>query len=221
LSSYIKASFQIKSREISFISLKECHDIMDGRRVGRGPLQLDIGIVLSNVGGNSSQDRNQFHGLFSVFGIDFGLYIGPSYNPFQTIGPSIGIGLLIGYSGFLAAKVGIHFRRTFGLAMLIPIVPIYGTTGASFLATLPIPEGAKAVATIPLLLVPAAFVYLEDLKELCKHEIETLIKLRSYVLNKLKRIRALAFIPLTLSDTNLIASFMGLVVRLRHYFDKK
>jgi hypothetical protein len=162
---------------------------MDGRRVGRGPIQLDIGIVLSNFGGNSSQDRNQFHGLVSLFGIDFGLYIGPSYNPFQTIGPSIGIGLLIGQNGFLAVKLGIHFRRTFGLAMLFPIAHIYGATGygatgASFLAALPISEGAKAVATIPFLLVPAAFAYQKEIKELRRHGKEVLTKLRSHVLGK-------------------------------------
>jgi hypothetical protein len=155
---------------------------MDGRKVGRGPLQLDIGIVLSSVGGNSNQERNQFNGLFSVFGVDFGLYIGPSYNPFQTIGPSIGIGLVIGQNGFLAAKLGIHFRRTFGLAMLIPIVPIYGATGASILSALPVPEGAKAAATIPLLLVPASFVYKEEIKELRRRGKETLTKLRSCML---------------------------------------
>ncbi len=135
----------------------------------KGPLQLDIGVVVSSVGGQSSQDRNQFHGLFSLFGIDFGLYVGPSYNLFKTIGPSIGIGLLIGHNGFLAGKLGIHFNRTFGLAILIPIVPIYGATGASFLASLPIPEGAKAAATIPLLFVPAAFAYQEELKELHRY----------------------------------------------------
>ena len=70
----------------------------------KGSLQLDVGIVLSNFGGNSSQNRNQFHGLFSLFGIDFGFYIGPSYNLFSRIGPSIGAGLLIGNNGFLAAK---------------------------------------------------------------------------------------------------------------------
>lgn len=134
--------------------------------VERGPIQLDIGIVVSSVGGNSSQDRNQFHGLFSLSGIDFGLYIGPSYNPFQTIGPSIGIGLLIGHNGFLAGKLGIHFKRTFGLAILIPIVPIYGATGASFLSTLPIPQGAKVAAAIPLLLAPAAFAYQEEFRRL-------------------------------------------------------
>ena len=154
---------------------------MDEMGVGRGPLQLDIGVVLSSVGGNSNQERNQFNGLFSVFGFDFGLYIGPSYNPFQTIGPSIGIGLLIGHNGFLAAKLGIHFRRTFGLAMLITIVPIYGATGASALAALPISEGAKAAATIPFMLVPAAFVYQEDIRELRRHGKETLMKLRSYI----------------------------------------
>lgn len=157
---------------------------MDGRGVERGPIQLDIGIVLSSVGGNSSQDRNQFHGLVSVFGIDFGLYIGPSYNPFRTIGPSIGIGLLIGHNGFLAFKLGIHFKRTIGLAMLIPIVPIYGATGAGLLAASPIPEGAKAVAAVPLMLVPAAFFYKEDIKKLRRHGTETLTKLRSYVLGK-------------------------------------
>lgn len=130
----------------------------------RGPLQLDIGVVVSSVGGNSSQDRNQFHGLFSLFGIDFGLYIGPSFNPFETIGPSIGIGVLLGYNGFLAAKLGIHFKRTFGLAILIPIVPIYGATGASFLAALPISDGAKAAAAIPLLIVPATFTYQEEIR---------------------------------------------------------
>ena len=155
--------------------------MMDGKGVGRGTLQLDIGVVLSSVGGNSNQERNQFNGLFSFFGFDFGLYIGPSYNPFQTIGPSIGIGLLIGHNGFLAAKLGIHFRRTFGLAMLIPIVPIYGATGASSLAALPISEGAKAAATIPFMLVPAAFVYQEDIRELRRHGKETLMKLRSYI----------------------------------------
>ena len=84
-------------------------------KVEKGPLQLDIGIVLSSVGGNSNHDRDQVHGLVSLFGIDFGLYVGPSYNLFETIGPSVGIGLLIGSNGFLAAKLGIHFRRTFGL----------------------------------------------------------------------------------------------------------
>lgn len=110
----------------------------------RGPIQLDIGIVVSSVGGNSSQDRNQFHGLFSLFGI----------------------GLLIGHNGFLAGKLGIHFKRTFGLAILIPIVPIYGATGASFLSMLPIPQGAKVAAAIPLLLAPAAFAYQEEFRRL-------------------------------------------------------
>ena len=132
----------------------------------RGALQLDIGLVVSSLGGNSSQDRNQFHGLFSFFGIDFGIYIGPSYNLFERIGPSIGAGLLIGSNGFLAGKVGIHFNRTFGLAILIPIVPIYGVTGAVFLSTLPILHGAGAIAAIPLLLVPASFAYLEELRKL-------------------------------------------------------
>lgn len=151
---------------------------MNGRGVERGPLQLDIGLVVSGVGGNSSQEKNQFHGLVSFSGIDFGLYIGPSYNPFRTIGPSVGIGLVIGSNGFLAAKLGIHFRRTFGLGMLIPIVPIYGATGASLAAMLPISEGAKAAITIPLLLMPAAFVYQGNLKELRRRGIETLTELR-------------------------------------------
>jgi hypothetical protein len=158
---------------------------MDGRRVGRGPLQLDIGIVVSGVGGNSSHERNQFNGLVSFFGIDFGLYVGPSYNPFQTIGPSIGIGLVIGSNGFLAAKLGIHFRRALGFGMLFPIVPIYGVTGASFLAALPLSEGVKAAATVPLLLVPAAVIYQEDVKELRRRGIENLIALKSYLLGKL------------------------------------
>ena len=136
---------------------------MDERRVEKGPVQLDVGIVLSSVGGNSSHDRNQFHGLVSLFGIDFGLYVGPSYNLFETIGPSVGIGLLIGHNGFLAAKLGIHFRRTFGLAILIPIVPIYGATGASVLAVLPVSEGTTAAATIPFILVPVAFAYQEEI----------------------------------------------------------
>ena len=154
---------------------------MDERRVEKGPVQLDVGIVLSSVGGNSSHDRNQFHGLVSLFGIDFGLYVGPSYNLFETIGPSVGIGLLIGHNGFLAAKLGIHFRRTFGLAMLIPIVPIYGATGVSTLAALSISEGTKAVATIPFMLVPAAFAYQEEIRELRRRGTETLMKLRSYI----------------------------------------
>jgi hypothetical protein len=135
----------------------------------RGPLQLDIGIVVSNLGGNSSHDRSQFHGLFSLFGIDFGFYIGPSYNLFTRIGPSIGAGLLIGQNGFLAGKIGIHFNRTFGLAILIPIVPIYGDSGASLISTLPIPQGAKAAAAIPLLLVPASFAYQVELKGMCSY----------------------------------------------------
>lgn len=140
----------------------------------RGALQLDIGIVVSSVGGNSSQERNQFHGLFSLFGIDFGLYIGPSYNLFRKIGPSIGAGLLIGHNGFLAGKIGIHFNRTFGLAILIPMVPVYGVAGASFLSALPIPQEAKAAAVIPLLLVPASFAYHEELEGLCRRAKEKL-----------------------------------------------
>lgn len=154
------------------------------RGLGRGPLQLDIGVVVSGLGGNSNEERNQFNGLFSFFGIDFGLYIGPSYNPFQTIGPSIGLGLVIGSNGFLAAKLGIHFRRTFGLGMLFPIVPIYGVTGAGFLAALPVSEGAKAAATVPLLLMPAAFVYQENIKKLRGNGTEILMKLRSYMPGK-------------------------------------
>ena len=153
-------------------------------RVGRGPLQLDIGIVVSGLGGNSDQERSQFNGLFSLFGVDFGLYVGPSYNPFRTIGPSIGIGLVIGSNGFLAAKLGIHFKRTFGLAMLFPIVPLYGGTGTSFLAALPISEGTKAAATVPLLVVPAAFIYQDDLREFKKRGKETLKKLESRILGK-------------------------------------
>jgi hypothetical protein len=133
-----------------------------------GSPQLDVGIVVSNVGGNSSHNRNQFHGLFTLFGIDFGFYIGPSYNLFKKIGPSIGAGLLIGQNGFLAGKIGIHFNRTFGLAILIPVVPIYGTMGASVLTTLPIPQEARVAAAIPLLLVPASFAYQEELRELCR-----------------------------------------------------
>ncbi|PAV13385.1 hypothetical protein ASJ81_18050 [Methanosarcina spelaei] len=157
---------------------------MDGRGAERGPLQLDIGIVVSGLGGNSNQERNQLNGLVSFFGVDFGLYIGPSYNPFRTIGPSVGIGVVIGSNGFLAAKLGIHFKRAFGLAMLFPIVPIYGSTGASFLAALPISEVAKAAATIPLLLVPAAFVYQGNLRELRRRGIETLTELKSRLQGK-------------------------------------
>ncbi|RXA21751.1 hypothetical protein EQO05_00405 [Methanosarcina sp. MSH10X1] len=157
---------------------------MDGKRIGRGPLQLDIGIVVSGLGGNSNQERDQFNGLVSVFGVDLGLYIGPSYNPFKTIGPSIGIGVVIGSNGFLAAKLGIHFRRTFGLGMLFPIAPLYGATGASLIAALPVPEGAKTAAAMPLLLVPAAVVYQENLKALCRHGIAALTKLRSYFQGK-------------------------------------
>lgn len=156
------------------------------RGVGGGPLQLDIGIVVSGLGGNSNEERNQFNGLFSFFGIDFGLYIGPSYNPFRTVGPSIGIGLVIGSNGFLAAKLGVHFRRTFGLGLLFPIVPIYGATGASFLAALPVSEGVKAAATIPLLLVPAAVVYQENIKELRRRGKGISMKLRSYIPEKIR-----------------------------------
>jgi hypothetical protein len=159
-------------------------NILGSRERGKGPLQLDIGIVVSGLGGNSDEERSQLNGLVSFSGVDFGLYIGPSYNPFRTIGPSIGIGVVIGSNGFLAAKLGIHFRRAFGLAMLFPIVPIYGVTGAGFLASLPVSEGVKAAATIPLLLVPAAVVYQQDIKKLSRHGKEILTKLRSHISRK-------------------------------------
>jgi hypothetical protein len=85
---------------------------------------------------------------------------------------------------FLAVKLGIHFRRTFGLAMLIPIVPIYGATGTSLIATLPVPEGAKAAATISLLLVPAAVAYQENFRELRRRGTGALMKLRAYLLGR-------------------------------------
>ncbi|AAM32470.1 MULTISPECIES: hypothetical protein [Methanosarcina] len=151
---------------------------------GRGPLQLDIGIVVSGLGGNSNEERSQLNGLVSFFGVDFGLYIGPSYNPFRTVGPSIGIGVVIGSNGFLAAKLGIHFRRAFGLAMLFPIVPIYGVTGAGFLAALPVSEGVKVAATVPLLLVPAAAVYREDIHKMHIRGMDALMKLKSHIRGK-------------------------------------
>jgi hypothetical protein len=109
-----------------------------------------------------------------LFGIDFGIYIGPSYNLFRKIGPSIGAGLLIGHNGFLAGKIGIHFNRTFGLAILIPVVPIYGAMGASFLTSLPIPQEARAAAAVPLLLMPASFAYQEELRKLYRYGKEKL-----------------------------------------------
>lgn len=149
-----------------------------------GSLQLDVGIVVSNVGGNSSHNRNQFHGLFTLFGIDFGFYIGPSFNLFRKIGPSIGAGLLVGQNGFLAGKIGIHFNRTFGLAILIPIAPIYGTMGASVLTTLPIPQEARVAAAIPLFLVPASFAYQEELRKLCRYWKKKLNHLKNlYLIN--------------------------------------
>ena len=79
------------------------------------------------------------------------------------MGSNFGICLLIGYNGLLAAKLGIHLRRTFDLAILIPIVPIYGATGESVLAILPVSEGTTATATIPFILVLAAFAYQEEI----------------------------------------------------------
>lgn len=159
-------------------------NILGAGERGRGPLQLDIGIVVSGLGGNSNEERSQLNGLVSFFGVDFGLYIGPSYNPFRTVGPSIGIGVVIGSNGFLAAKLGIHFRRAFGLAMLFPIVPIYGVTGAGFLAALPVSEGVKVAATVPLLLVPAAAVYREDIHKMRIRGMDALMKLKSYIRGK-------------------------------------
>ncbi|AKB71062.1 hypothetical protein MSMAC_1172 [Methanosarcina mazei C16] len=100
------------------------------------------------------------------------------------MGPSIGIGVVIGSNGFLAAKLGVHFRRAFGLAMLFPIVPIYGVTGAGFLAALPVSEGVKAAATVPLLLVPAAAVYREDIHKMRIRGMDALMKLKSYIRGK-------------------------------------
>jgi hypothetical protein len=159
-------------------------NILGAGERGRGPLQLDIGIVVSGLGGNSNEERSQLNGLVSFFGVDFGLYIGPSYNPFRTVGPSIGIGVVIGSNGFLAAKLGVHFRRAFGLAMLFPIVPIYGVTGAGFLAALPVSEGVKVAATVPLLLVPAAAVYREDIHKMRIRGMDALMKLKSYIRGK-------------------------------------
>jgi hypothetical protein len=103
----------------------------------------------------------------------------------EIIEPSFGIVLLIGYNDFLAAKLGIHLRRTFGLAMLISIVPIYGVTGASALAAFPVSEVTKAAVTIPFIIVPAAFAYQEEIKELRRCGKKSLIKLRLYMPGKL------------------------------------
>ena len=65
--------------------------------------------------------------------------------------------------GLLAAKLSIHLRRTSDLAILIPIVPIYGATGESVLAILPVSEGTTAAATIQFILVLAAFAYQEEI----------------------------------------------------------
>jgi hypothetical protein len=52
--------------------------------------------------------------------------------------------------------------------MLISIVPIYGVTGASVLAAFPVAEVKKAAETIPFILVPAAFAYQKEIKELSR-----------------------------------------------------
>jgi hypothetical protein len=151
----------------------------------RGAFQIDIGIVFSNLGAHSDNDREGFNGLFSLMGIDFGLYVGPSYNLFQTVGPSIGAGLLIGSNGFLAGKVGIHIKRRFGLAILFPIVPVYGAGAANFLSTLPIPESIKLGATIPLLIVPAAIAYQDDIIQSHKSIAKRFNKLKTYVVDRM------------------------------------
>ncbi len=103
----------------------------------------------------------------------------------EIIEPSFGIVLLIGYNDFLAAKLGLHLRRTFGLAMLISIVPIYGVTGASALAAFPVSEVTTAAVTIPFIIVPTAFAYQEEIKELRRCGKKSLIKLRLYMPGKL------------------------------------
>jgi len=55
----------------------------------------------------------------------------------------------------------------------------------STLAALPISEGTKAVATIPFMIVPAAFAYQEEIRELRRRGTETLMKLRSYISEEL------------------------------------
>lgn len=70
--------------------------------------------------------------------------------------------------------------------MLFPIVPLYGATGASLIAALPVPEGVKTAAAVPLLLMPIAFVYQENIKALYRRGTETLVKLRSYLQGKKK-----------------------------------
>lgn len=76
--------------------------------------------------------------------------------------------MLIGHNGFLAGKVGIHFNRTFGLAVLIPIVPIYGAMAAIALTTLPVPQEAGVAVAIPLLFMPASLAYQDELRKLCR-----------------------------------------------------
>lgn len=152
---------------------------------GRGAFQIDIGIVFSNFGAGSDNDGSEYNGLFSVMGIDIGLYVGPSFNLFQTIGPSIGAGLLIGSNGFLAGKIGIHFKRTFGLAILIPIAPVYGAGAANFLSTLPIPEELKLGATIPILIAPAAFAYQEDFMKCHKSIAASAKRLKAYLADRI------------------------------------
>lgn len=57
---------------------------MGGRGVEKGSLQLDIGIVVSGLGGNSNQEPNQFNGFFLCFVSVLDSMSGRHINPFST-----------------------------------------------------------------------------------------------------------------------------------------
>ena len=162
-------------------------------------LGFDLGIVFSYAGTSksSNQENSGYKGLFSLGNVGIGFYAGPSLNFFKRIGPSFGMGLLIGQNGYIAGKIGGHLGKKFGGGLLFPIYPIYGVGSAEAMNVMAnasnyLPHEAKYCMAIPMIGMATLAGYYtleENLQEMYRYVKSTTESMKSYLSRIWKEIR--------------------------------
>jgi hypothetical protein len=84
-----------------------------------------IGLLIGNLGGKGNDDEHS--GLVAPFGIDLALMLGLTIGVFKKVGFTFTPGVAVGNMGFIVLGVGIHFNRKWGIGLVVPVFPLWGT----------------------------------------------------------------------------------------------
>lgn len=83
-----------------------------------------IGIVFGDLSGDKDKEDGG-SGLIAPLGIDIGLLLGWTLGFGRTFGISFTPGIVVGRMGFVVLAVSIHWKQTFGLGLVVPVIPIW------------------------------------------------------------------------------------------------